>query len=309
MGHRSSDLDSVGSSVGMCAAARSCGKPAYVVLNRENTLAGDLVDKIKSYDKMEKREPTFISPAKAKENYAENSLLIITDVHSPHLLDDEELYNMAKKVVVIDHHRKMVDHITKQVIFYLETAASSASEMVSEILQYFGETNVINAMQADALLAGIMLDTKNFTIKTGVRTFEAAAFLRKEGADTINVKWLFNNSFEGYKMRLRLIAMAEIHKKCAITGSDELAEIMKTVAPQTADEMLGVKGVDASFVVYRTKENEVAVSARSFGVVNVQLIMEAMGGGGHQIMAGVQIQNKSVLEVKAMLLEVLDRLL
>ena len=199
----------------------------------------------------------------------------------------------------------MVNYIDDTVIFHHEPFASSASEMVAELIQYFGSDKKITACEAEAVLAGIMLDTKNFVMKTGVRTFEAAAYLKKLGADTIVVKNLFSNTIETYKVKSQLVQSATIYHKCAVASSELQCEEMRFAAPQAADELLGISGVDASFVVYEIN-GIVNISARSFGVYNVQLIMEALGGGGHQTMAGVQLENTDVATAKQQLLKTIE---
>ena len=291
MGHKFSDLDSVGSSVGLACAIRNLGKKADVVVDRLASLSTQLIERLKLPDDP---NPLFMAPSAAVESVTDNSLLIITDTHNPLMLESRELHSKAKQVVIIDHHRKTVNFIDNSLIFYHEPYASSASEMVTEILGYFGKAGKITALQAEALLAGIMLDTKNFTIKTGVRTFEAAAFLRKLGADTVNVKGLFANSIESYRQKAALVSNAEIYKRCAIASTTMFSPDMRLVAPQAADELLGIENVDASFVYYRSSGDEIYVSARSLGALNVQLVMEYLGGGGHQTMAGAQLKGVSV---------------
>jgi c-di-AMP phosphodiesterase-like protein len=303
MGHKSGDLDSVGSSIGLACLIRNLGKDALISIDRETALCGELIEKFKGASD----NRFFITPPKARESFSENSLLIITDTHIPNMLEDIELYRMAKKIMVIDHHRKMISHIDNALIFFHEAYASSASEMVTELLPYFGEAGKLSAQQSEALLAGIMLDTKNFTVKTGVRTFEAAAFLRKLGADTISVKALFANSFDSYKKKIALVSSANIYKKCAIAFSSDYAENMRLIAPQAADEMLGISGVAASFVVFRSQQNEVSISARSLGEMNVQLVMERIGGGGHLTMAGAQFQGTNTKEAMDTLIKSIDK--
>jgi c-di-AMP phosphodiesterase-like protein len=304
MGHKSGDLDSVGSSIGLACLIRNLRKDAYIAVDRVTVLCTDLIDRFKVADD---KQPLFIPPVKARELFTENSLLIITDTHIPNILEDIELYRMAKKIVVIDHHRKMVNHVDNALIFFHETYASSASEMVTELLPYYGEAGKLSAQQSEALLAGIMLDTKNFTVRTGVRTFEAAAFLRKLGADTISVKALFANSFDSYKRKVAIVSSASIYKKCAIAYSTDLTDSMRLVAPQAADEMLGISGVVASFVVFRSQTNEISISARSLGEMNVQLVMEHIGGGGHLTMAGAQFHGASINDVKEKLIKSIDK--
>ena len=293
MGHLYSDLDSVGSSVGLTCAIRNLGKSAWAVCDYSTSLAKVLIDRFPHVDG---EEPLFTEPADAMEELTDNSLLIICDTHNPLIIESKELYEKAKKVVVIDHHRKMVNYIDNAVIFHHEPYASSASEMVTELIQYFGEAGKLRAVQAECLLAGIMLDTKNFVMKTGVRTFEAAAVLRKMGADTITVKKMFSSSIDSYKRKTQIVAEAEIYRKCAIAPCDFYADDLRIVAPQAADELLTIKNVDASFVLFKTMSNEISISARSMGNLNVQLIMEALGGGGHQTMAGAQLKDVTVNE-------------
>ena len=293
MGHKYSDLDSVGSSVGLTCAIRNLGKSAWAVCDYNTSLAKVLIDRFPHVDG---EEPLFTEPSDAMEELTDNSLLIICDTHNPLIIESKELYEKAKKVVVIDHHRKMVNYIDNAVIFHHEPYASSASEMVTELIQYFGEAGKLRAVQAECLLAGIMLDTKNFVMKTGVRTFEAAAVLRKMGADTITVKKMFSSSIDSYKRKTQIVAEAEIYRKCAIAPCDFYADDLRIVAPQAADELLTIKNVDASFVLFKTMSNEISISARSMGNLNVQLIMEALGGGGHQTMAGAQLKDVTVNE-------------
>ena len=293
MGHKYSDLDSVGSSVGLTCAIRNLGKSAWAVCDYSTSLAKVLIDRFPHVDG---EEPLFTEPADAMEELTDNSLLIICDTHNPLIIESKELYEKAKKVVVIDHHRKMVNYIDNAVIFHHEPYASSASEMVTELIQYFGEAGKLRAVQAECLLAGIMLDTKNFVMKTGVRTFEAAAVLRKMGADTITVKKMFSSSIDSYKRKTQIVAEAEIYRKSAIAPCDFYADDLRIVAPQAADELLTIKNVDASFVLFKTMSNEISISARSMGNLNVQLIMEALGGGGHQTMAGAQLKDVTVNE-------------
>ena len=293
MGHRFGDLDSVGSSVGLTCAIRNLGKSAWAVCDYSTSLAKVLIDRFPHVDG---EEPLFTEPADAMEELTDNSMLIICDTHNPLIIESKELYEKAKKVVVIDHHRKMVNYIDNAVIFHHEPYASSASEMVTELIQYFGEAGKLRAVQAECLLAGIMLDTKNFVMKTGVRTFEAAAVLRKMGADTITVKKMFSSSIDSYKRKTQIVAEAEIYRKCAIAPCDFYADDLRIVAPQAADELLTIKNVDASFVLFKTMSNEISISARSMGNLNVQLIMEALGGGGHQTMAGAQLKDVTVNE-------------
>lgn len=297
MGHRFADLDAVGSGTGLAGAIRMIGEEAYYVVDFEKNLSHSLVSSIqKEYDDL------IISPEEAEQRFSDNSLLIIVDTHNADLVESRKLYEMAGQKIVIDHHRKSVNFIDDAVIFYHEPYASSASEMVSEMIQYFKNVNLVPQVLAEALLAGITLDTKNFVMKTGVRTFEAAAYLRKCGADTIKVKGFFTSSIEDYRKRSELISDAEIIGSCAIAVARMQSDDIRIIAPQAADELLSIENVDASFVIYKTG-NVTNISARSLGILNVQVIMEKLGGGGHQTMAAVQLENTSFDEAKKMLIE------
>lgn len=303
MGHQMGDMDSVGAATGLCAALRCLGHEAYVVVEPEKNLAKPLINYIKEHDKTE----FYITPTQALVRMDENSIAIIVDTHNPDFLDSFEVYRSAGKVVVIDHHRKMVKHIDDAVIFFHEPQASSVSEMVAELIQYFGDNVRLTAPQAEALLAGIMLDTKNFIMRTGVRTFEAAAYLRRMGADTVSVKKLFSNSIDTYQQKSMLITNCEVYERCAVATARASSPSMRVAAPQAADELLGINGVDASFVLYEDG-GTVYVSARSMGRFNVQVIMEALGGGGHQTMAGAQLK-ATLTNVKAMVFQAIDNYL
>ncbi len=303
MGHQFSDLDSVGASVGMWSAVtKGQERPASVVINREQSLAASLIESI---DKSG-NGGMFITPAQAENMLTDHSLLIIVDTHSPSFVESSSLYQKSKRVVVIDHHRMMVNHIEGAVVFYHEPYASSASEMVTELTQYLGE-NALNRLEAEALLAGIMLDTKNFVLKTGVRTFEAAAYLRRKGADTVEVKRLFSDSIDTYKAKYQMVSGAEIFNSCAIASADENCADIRVASAQAADELLGIQGVNASFVMYPTGGG-INISARSLGSVNVQVIMEALGGGGHQTMAGAQLPDVTMEEAREKLVGLISDL-
>ncbi len=303
MGHRFGDLDSVGAACGLAGAIRLMGKTVEVVVDPQKNLAPQLIA-------MMRREvglPLFVTPAQAMEVMGANTLLIIVDTHSKDILESDRLYQMASNVVVVDHHRKNVNFVDNAVIFHHEPYASSACEMVAELLQYFKMDGMVSACYADCLLSGIMLDTKNFVMRTGVRTFEAAAFLRKIGADTVKVKCLFSGSIESYRSRTEIVGSAEIIGKHAISVAPSDTEEVRLVAPQAADELLSIENVDAAFVIYEINR-VVSISARSLGAVNVQVIMEQLGGGGHQTMAATQIPDISVEEAKRRLIAVIREL-
>ena len=301
MGHHFGDLDSIGSACGLAGAVQLMQKPAYVVVHQQSCLATQLIQRMKQCSD----SPCFIEPIDALAQMTENSLLIVVDTHNKDILESLDLYHAARYVVVIDHHRKNVNFIENAVIFHHEPYASSASEMVTEIIQYFRLDTEISAAYADALLAGIMLDTKNFVMRTGVRTFEAAAYLRKIGADTIQVKTLFSNTISAYSMRSQIVSHAELYRNNAISVVKMQGQDMRVIASQAADELLSIQGVEASFVLY-LEEHGVSISARSMGNVNVQVIMEQLGGGGHQTMAAAQLPKCTIQEAKEQLLLILE---
>ncbi len=299
MGHRNGDLDSIGSATGLCAVIRSLGKQSFVVCDLESNLATVMINHINENEK----DTYYIPPQMAMTMKTDDSALIIVDTHNPDILDSTEFYRMFDKVIVVDHHRRMVNSIENAVIFYNEPNASSASEMVAELVQYLSENTTLKPHIAESLLAGIMLDTKNFVMKTGVRTFEAAAYLKRQGADTIAVKTMFATPIDTYREKSKLISEAELYGSCAIATGDGNNDAVRLAAAQAADELLGISGIKASFVLYESNAMT-AMSARSMGDVNVQVIMEALGGGGHHNMAATQV-NMPIDEAKEKLKEVL----
>ena len=302
MGHKYSDLDAVGAAVGMWSAVfKGLGKPAYIVVNRAQSMAVPIIE---SMERSLPDQTIFLPPEEALSKVTAKSLLIVVDTHSQEFVESEELLNRASKVVVIDHHRMMVKHISNAIVFYHEPYASSAAELVTELVQYISEKS-LSRIEAEALLAGIMLDTKNFVLKTGVRTFEAAAYLRRRGADTVEVKRLFSNSIDTYKTKYQMVSSAEIYSNCAIVCAEEETSDIRVAAAQAADELLSIQGVSASFVIYPTG-NVVNISARSLGDVNVQVIMEVLGGGGHLTMAAVQLKGTSLQQARDTLVSVIN---
>ncbi len=297
MGHKFSDLDSMGAAVGLWSAINKVmNKKAYIVVNRAQTLAGQVVA---SMEEKAGGQQVFLSPQEALSMVGPHALLIVVDTHTPDFIESPELLNAVSRVVVIDHHRMMVHHIENALIFYHEPYASSASEMVAELVQYIGE-NCLDRTEAEALLSGIMLDTKNFVLRTGVRTFEAAAYLRRRGADTVRVKRMFSDSIDAYKEKYRIVSSAEVVNQCAIASTEQDSANIRVTAAQAADELLSIKGVAASFVLFPTG-NTVNISARSLGDINVQLIMETLGGGGHFTMAGAQLADVTVKRARELL--------
>ena len=284
MGHKYADLDSLGSAYGIYKLARSMEKDAYVIYNEQTSMAKNLYERLCMLNEGFKGSTLH----EIRSEITKKTLLIITDVHRAQVTEEPELINLCGPIVIIDHHRKAVDFIENSVIFYNETAASSASEMVTELLQYANPKAVTQA-ESEALLSGIMLDSRNFVMNAGVRTFEASAFLRGKGADPIQVKKLFSGSVGAYKQRANIVATAELYENTAIAVNIENDENTRLATAQAADELLGISKVAASFVLCRIEGGKINISARSLGQMNVQLIMEALGGGGHRTMAACQL--------------------
>lgn len=294
MGHNYSDLDCVGASIGMYSTiTKSLNKTAYIVCNERTSNARQLIDSAKANG----LENAFITPAEGLKKINNGTLLIILDTHISTFIESKEIYEKCKKVIVIDHHRKMVNFINNALIFFHEPLASSACEMVSEIISYIGD-DYLSGFEAGALLAGIMLDTKNFVIKTGVRTFEAAAYLKQKGANTINVKRLFSGDIEAYRTKSEIVCNAKVMDTIAISHANDGVQNVRVVAAQAADELLSFEGVNSSFVIFRIDSKTVGISARSYGKLNVQVVMEALGGGGHLTMAACQleVENQEIAE-------------
>ena len=300
MGHRFSDLDCVGAAVGLQPIIeKGLKKYCRIVINKKTSMAKSLIDLADSSG-----TKMFATPEEALKNLSGRTLVIVVDTHIPDMVESPELLEKCSHIVVIDHHRKMVNYINDAVIFYHEPTASSASEMVAELITYIGES-YLSKLQAEALLSGIMLDTKNFAVRTGVRTFEAAAFLRKHGADTVETKELFSGTLENYKQKYKIVSNAELYRECAISIAESNSENIRLIAAQAADELLSVENVIASFVVFENNGG-VNISARSYGKLNVQLVMEHLNGGGHQNMAAVQLKGLTREETKQKLMDAID---
>ncbi|MBP0972067.1 MAG: DHH family phosphoesterase [Oscillospiraceae bacterium] len=301
MGHRASDLDAVGAAVGVAYIAEQCEIPYNIVIRTESTMARLLTDRIE-----EELPGCMIPPEEARDQIRPDDLLVIVDTFSKDIVEDAELYRMASHVVVIDHHRQMVNYLDNTTLKLHDPHASSAAELVTGMIQYFDFRDEMPQFCAEALMAGIMLDTKNFVMQTGVHTFEVAAFLRDRGADPIAVKTLFAESLEAYQQRSRLVSEAKLFGRYAIATAADPVKDIRVIASQAADELLGVEGVDASFVLY-TVGDQACISARSLGRVNVQVIMEQLGGGGHQIMAATQRTDCSLIQLCEKLVAVLKQ--
>lgn len=296
MGHSYTDLDAIGAAVGLASAVQSFDIPVFIATDRKKTLAATLLEKLDS----ENMGDIIIGQEHALELLNKKTLLIVVDTHIESFVEFPKLYDKAETRVIIDHHRRAVTDIDSALIFHHDPGASSTCEMVTELLQYINPEMNISQTVAEALLAGIMLDTKDFVIGTGVRTFEAAAFLKDRNADTVKVKRLFANTMEINKLRTRVISSAESFMKCAIARAEFNSKDIRVICAQAADELLKVNNIKASFVMFENA-GAVNISARSFGDVNVQLVMEFLGGGGHQTMAACQLKGYDMDKAEAAL--------
>ena len=287
MGHRMSDLDAIGSAEGVLRICKICDVPAVIAVRRDATLAGSLIDAL---CKAGQRDD-FIDPKDALPIISKRTLCVVVDTYQVGLVESREILEKCGKVAVIDHHRKGVGYIENPALVCHEPYSSSASELVTELLQYVGDRDdKPNRVEAEGLLSGIMLDTRDFTLHTGVRTFEAAAALRRYGAETERVRQLFDVSMVEYNAKADLVEKAQMYKNCAISVSGEVPPEARVAVAQAANDLLTIQGVDASFVAVQVGTG-VNISARSLGAVNVQVIMESLGGGGHQTMAAAQLKH------------------
>ena len=302
MGHTYTDLDAIGAAVGLAAAAESFGVPAYLVADPAKSLAGALLDRVAA----EAPSLKIVQQAQALELMNRRSLLIVSDTHVASFMECPEVFEAAETRVIVDHHRLAAEPEQDVVLFHHDPGASSASEMVAELLQYINPDLVLSKLAAEALLAGMMLDTKGFVVRVGVRTFEAAAYLREKGADTVSVKRLFSNSMEVNRNRNRVVAAAECYRGCVISAVEGEIEDARIVASQAADELLNVNESKAAFVLYQSG-SAINISARSYGEINVQLIMEALSGGGHRTMAACRLPETSIEEAMTDLKAEIDR--
>ena len=293
MGHKYPDMDAMGAAVGVYDICKSCGKNANIVLEQSNESIDEFIKKLLKSDYY---NGIFIDKDEAIRECTKSTLVIVVDTHRPNYTECEELLSLSDKVVVIDHHRRGVEFINDTVLLFHETYVSSTCEMVTELVQYMEDNVKINKITAEGLLAGINLDTKNFAFKTGVRTFEAASYLKKSGADTIEVKKMFNSDINDFITKADIIQSTKIINDnicLAYTGKE--ADNINIVVAQAADELLNIKQVEASFVLGQ-KNGRVFVSARSLGNINVHVLMEKLGGGGHRDIAGAQFKDITIEE-------------
>ena len=308
MGHRLPDVDSFGAAIGICRIARMCNKEAHIVLN---DVSGALQQMTTLFtDKEKYAENMIISPKDAMEMVTANTALVVVDVNRPEITECPDLLRMCKTVVVIDHHRQGTDTIENATLSYIEPYASSSCEMVSEILQYTSDSLRIYSEEADCMYAGIVIDTNNFLSKSGVRTFEAAAFLRRSGADVTRVRKMFREEAIDYKTKADAVSQAEIYRGSFAISYCQGEEVANptVIGAQAANELLNIKGVKASFVL-TPYQGKIYISARSIDEVNVQVIMERMGGGGHLNVAACQMENATLAEAEGALKGTLDTMI
>ena len=307
MGHKITDIDSLGAAVGVCRAALQVGKHAHIVLGDVNSSIRSWVNMLK--EKGEYEEDLFITHNQAIEMTNQNTIVVVVDTNRPSMAECEEILYLTRSVVVIDHHRQTTEKLEHAALSYIEPSASSACEMIAEILQYYGEGIRLRSFEADCMYAGIVIDTNNFVAKTGSRTFEAAAYLRKNGADVTRVRKAFRNDMDTYKARAEAVRHAETYMgvyAISICPAQGL-ESPNVVGAQAANELLNIIGVKASFVL--TEYNgKIFISARAIDEVNVQIIMERMGGGGHMNIAGAQLAGVTVEQARDQLKEVLKQM-
>lgn len=301
MGHRFSDMDSIGGAVGICSLARKNGKTAHIVADTDKSSAKPLIKLLRADPEYER---AFISAQEAILTADGKTLLVVVDTNRPEQVEDLRLLQSCNHVAVIDHHRRAASYIEHADLSFIEPYASSVCELMTEILEMCGDAPKLSRCEAEAILAGIVLDTKSFTIRTGDRTFDAAAYLRRAGADTVAVKKLLQNGMEETVAKYKILQSARLYRGLAVAVPENPQN--RIVAAQAADELLNVAGVDASMVMYPTEDGGVFVSARSIGDVNVQLIMEKLGGGGNRAAAAAQLSDLSIAEAEQKMLRAID---
>lgn len=308
MGHQMSDIDSFGAAIGIYRIAVALNKKAHIVINQVTSSVQPMMDRF--LDNPEYPEDLFLKGPQATELVDNNTMLVVVDVNRPSITDAPELLKMVKTIVVLDHHRQSSEVITNAVLSYVEPYASSTCEMVAEVLQYIADGIRIKPAEADTMYAGIVIDTNNFTNQTGVRTFEAAAYLRRSGADVTRVRKLFRDDMADYKAKAYTITSAEVYRDSFSIGvcPAEGLHSPTIVGAQAANELLEIKGIKAS-VVLTEYQNTIYVSARSIDEVNVQVMMEQLGGGGHRTIAGAQLKDGTIEDAKRRVKEVIDQML
>ena len=306
MGHTNPDMDAIGAAIGVLKIAEVNGKEGYVVLDPEeiNPDVQKLLEEIEKHDYLWSK---FITPAQAIEQLTEQTLLVVVDTHRPSLVIEPALLEKVDRIVVLDHHRRGEEFIEDPVLVYMEPYASSTAELVTELLEYQPKQLKMDKLEATALMAGIIVDTKSFAIRTGSRTFDAASFLRSNGADTVLVQKLLKEDIENYVKRSRLIENAYIYEGgIALAKAREDEVYSQVLIAQAADTLLTMNEVVASFVISKRKDGRISISARSLGEVNVQLVMEQLNGGGHLTNAATQLSDMSIDEAEVLLIDAID---
>ncbi|WP_110114498.1 DHH family phosphoesterase [Bacillus sp. CGMCC 1.16541] len=309
MGHKFPDMDAIGSAIGILKVAQVNQKEGFIVLDTTQVDTGvqRLLEEIKKNPDLWSR---FITPEEALNLLTDDTLLVVVDTHKPSLVIEERLINKVENIIVIDHHRRGEEFIEDPLLVYMEPYASSTAELVTELLEYQPKRFKIDMLEATALLAGIIVDTKSFTLRTGSRTFDAASFLRSQGADTVLVQKFLKEDLNQYVQRARFIEKAEIYRDgIAISKGDEGETYDHVLIAQAADTLLGISGVGASFVISKRRDQQVGISARSLGDINVQVIMEGLQGGGHLTNAATQLNNLTLDEAEERLKQVIDEYL
>ena len=308
MGHKIPDVDSIGAGIGIYRAAKSLNKKTHIVVNNPTMSVRPIIQTFK--DNPDYDENMFINSDEARDIVDDNTVVVVVDTNKPSYTECEDLLHMSKTIVVLDHHRQGSEVIQNAVLSYIEPYASSACEMVAEILQYFSDDIRIYNIEADALYSGIIIDTNNFTSKTGVRTFEAAAFLRRCGADVTRVRKMFRDDVQSYRAKAEAIRHVETYRGCFAIAvcPTEGVDSPTVVASQAANELLNIDSIKATFVL-TDYQNKIYISARAIDEVNVQLIMERMGGGGHINMAGAQLPGATMEEAVSQLKITLDQMI
>ena len=303
MGHSNPDIDAIGSAMGIYRLAKTLDKNAYIVVDKNNA---SLQAFGKELEKDEEYEDVLISKEVAEENIEADTLLVIVDTHKKGYVEFPELLTKTKKIVIIDHHRRSADFIENATLTFQEVYASSAAELVTEILQYTESKIELKQIEAESLYAGIMMDTKNFTFKTGVRTFEAAAYLRRCGVDIIRVKKWFQRDLASFNLIAGIVKNAElVHEGIAISVYDEINDNTSVTCAKAADELLTISDITASFVLGNTGD-KICISGRSIGDINVQVILEKLGGGGHMTLAGAQVEGMTIDEARQELVNCIE---
>ncbi|MFD2672186.1 DHH family phosphoesterase [Marinicrinis sediminis] len=306
MGHRFADMDSVGAAIGVLKAAKLLHKEGYIVLEAINPSIEPLMEQIEQHEELSK---WFITPEQALQITNPHTLAVVVDTHKASMVAEPKVLEQTNRVMVVDHHRRGEEFIDDAMLIYLEPYASSTCELVTELLQYFQERITLEDIEATVLMAGIVVDTKSFSVRSGARTFEAASFLRRHGADANLVHHMLKEDLAAYLEKADIIKHTEIiYNRIAIAATEEERFITQLTAAKTADTLLNMQGIVASFVIGKRPDGVVAISARSFGELNVQVVMEQLGGGGHLNNAATQLEGVTIEEARQQLLHVIEQI-